>query len=64
MAMIAVVQLALHLTVEMAMMRGIVATAVLTAAIFYALQVAPNDLRLVLARAVPFVWSRLVAMRK
>jgi O-antigen/teichoic acid export membrane protein len=64
MALIAVVQLALRLTAEMAMMRGIAATAVLTAAIFYSLQVAPNDLRLVLVRTAPFLWSRLTAMQK
>jgi O-antigen/teichoic acid export membrane protein len=64
MALIAVVQLAVHLTAEMPMIREIVAIAVLIAAIFYSLRVAPNDLRLILARAVPFVWSRLPAMLK
>jgi O-antigen/teichoic acid export membrane protein len=64
MMVIAVVQLALHLAVEMAVTRGVAATAVLTAAIFYGLRVVPNDLRLVLVRAVPFIRSRLAAMRK
>jgi len=52
MALIAVVQLAVHLTAEMPMTRGIVTIAVLIVAIFYSLRVAPNDLRLILARAV------------
>jgi O-antigen/teichoic acid export membrane protein len=64
MALIAVVQLAVHLTAEMPMIREIVAIAVLIAAIFYSLRVAPKDLRLILARAVPFVSSRLPAMLK
>jgi hypothetical protein len=64
MALIAVVQLTVHLTAEMPMIRGIVGLAVLIAAIFYSLWVAPNDLRLILARAVPFVSSRLAAMLK
>jgi O-antigen/teichoic acid export membrane protein len=64
MALIAVVQLAVHLTAEMPMICGIVGIAVLIAAIFYSLRVAPNDLRLILARAVPFVSSRLAAMLK
>jgi O-antigen/teichoic acid export membrane protein len=64
MALIAVVQLAVHFTAEMPMIREIVAIAVLIAAIFYSLRVAPNDLRLILARAVPFVSSRLPAMLK
>jgi O-antigen/teichoic acid export membrane protein len=63
-ALIAVVQLAVYLTVEMPMIRGIVTIAVLIAAIFYSLGVAPNDLRLILTRAVPFVSSRLAAMLK
>jgi O-antigen/teichoic acid export membrane protein len=63
-ALIAVVPLAGHLASEMPMIRGIVAIAVLTAAIFYSLWVAPNGLRLILARAVPFVSSRLPAMLK
>jgi hypothetical protein len=46
------------------MIRGIVTIAVLIAAIFYSLRVAPNDLRQILARAVPFVSSRLPAMLK
>jgi hypothetical protein len=58
------VQLAVHLTVEMPMIRGIVTIAVLIVAIFYSLRVAPTDLRLILARAVPFVSSRLAAMLK
>jgi O-antigen/teichoic acid export membrane protein len=64
MALIAVVQLAGHLTAEMPMIRGIVTIAVLIATIFYSLRVAPNDLRLILAGAVPFVSSRLPAMLK
>jgi O-antigen/teichoic acid export membrane protein len=64
MALIAVVQLAGHLTAEMPMIRGTVTIAVLIAAIFYGLRVAPNDLRLILSRAVPFVSSRLPAMLK
>src|SRR6266404_3864432 len=64
MALIAVVQLAVHLSAEMPMIRGTVGIAVLIAAIFYSLRVAPNDLRLILARAVPFVSSRLAAMLK
>jgi len=63
-ALIGVVQLAVHLTAEMPIIRGIVATALLIAAVFYSLRVAPNDLRLMLARAVPFVSSRLAAMLK
>jgi O-antigen/teichoic acid export membrane protein len=53
MALIAVVQLAVRLTAEMPMIRGIVTIAVLIVAIFYSLRVAPNDLRLIMARAVP-----------
>jgi hypothetical protein len=53
MALIAVVQLAVRLTVEMPMIRGIVTIAVLIVAIFYSLRVAPTDLRLILDRAVP-----------
>lgn len=64
MALIAAVQLAVHLSEEMPMIRGTVGIAVLIAAIFYSLRVAPNDLRLILARAVPFVSSRLAAMLK
>ena len=64
MALIAVVQLTMHLTAEMPMVRGIVGLAVLIAAIFYSLWVAPNDLRLILARALTLKWSRLAAMRK
>jgi hypothetical protein len=64
MALNAEVQLAAHLTAELPMICGIVETAALIAAIFYSLRVAPNDLRLILARTVPFVSSRLAAMRK
>jgi O-antigen/teichoic acid export membrane protein len=53
MALIAVVQLAVRLTAEMPMIRGIVTIAVLIVAIFYSLRIAPNDLRLIMARAVP-----------
>jgi O-antigen/teichoic acid export membrane protein len=63
-ALIAAVHLALHLTVEMPITRGAVATAVLMAAISYSLRVAPNDLRLILARALPLKWSRLAGMQK
>jgi O-antigen/teichoic acid export membrane protein len=64
MALIAATHLAVHLTAEMPIARGIVATAVLMAAISYGLRVAPNDLRLILARALPLKWSRLAAMQK
>jgi len=63
-ALIAAVHLAVHLTAEMSIPRGIVATVVLMAAISYSLRVAPNDLRLILARALPLKWSRLAAMQK
>jgi O-antigen/teichoic acid export membrane protein len=64
MALIAAMHLAVHLTAGMPMARGIVAIAMLIAAISYSLRVAPNDLRLILARALPLKWSRLVAMQK
>jgi O-antigen/teichoic acid export membrane protein len=64
MSLIVLVQLAVHFTAEMPMICRIVAIAALIAAIFYSLRVAPNDLRLILARAVPFVSSRLAAMLK
>jgi O-antigen/teichoic acid export membrane protein len=63
-ALIAAVHLALHLTAEMPIARGIVATAVLMAAISYSLRVVPNDLRLILAHAPPFRWLRLAATQK
>jgi len=64
MGLIAVMQLALHLTAEMPVIRGMVAAPLLIAAIFYSLRIAPNDLRLTLARAVPFASLRLLALRK
>jgi len=64
MALIAVVQLAVHFTTEKPLIWGILAMAALIAAIFYSLRFAPDGLRLILARAVPFVWSRLAAMQK
>jgi hypothetical protein len=63
-ALIAAVHLAVHLTAEMPMARGIVATAVLMAAISYSLRVVPNDLRLILARVPPLRWLRLAATQK
>jgi O-antigen/teichoic acid export membrane protein len=63
-ALIAMIQLALYLTAEMPMIRGIAATALLIAAVLYSLHAAANDLRLILARVVPLVSSRLAAMRK
>jgi O-antigen/teichoic acid export membrane protein len=64
MALIAIVQLTVHLTAETPMIRGIVAIAVLLAAIFYSLRVAPSDLRVIASRAVLFVSSHLAAMQK
>ena len=64
MTLIVLVHLAVHFTAEMTMIGRTVAIAALIAAIFYSLRVAPNDLRLILARAVPFVSSRLAAMLK
>jgi O-antigen/teichoic acid export membrane protein len=64
MALIAAAQLTAYLTGEMPIARGMVATAVLVAAILYSLHVAPNDLRMILARAVPLKWLRLAAMQK
>jgi O-antigen/teichoic acid export membrane protein len=59
MALIAAVQLTLHLTAEMPMIRGIGAAILLIAAAFYSLLVVPDELRLILARSVPFLSSRL-----
>jgi hypothetical protein len=64
MALIAVEHLAVQLTANTPIARGIVETAVLMAAISYSLRIAPNDLRLILARALPLKWSRLAAMQK
>jgi len=64
MALIAAVRLAVHFTAETPLIWGILAVAALIAASFYSLRVAPDGLRLILARAVPFVWSRLAAMQK
>jgi O-antigen/teichoic acid export membrane protein len=63
-SLIAMVQLTPYLAAEMPMMRGVVVSALLIAAAIYSLQVAPNHLRLLLARKVPFLSSRLAAMRK
>src|SRR6266849_2684036 len=64
MALIAAVRLAVHFTAETPLIWGILAVAALIAASFYSLRVAPDGLRLILARVVPFVWSRLAAMQK
>jgi hypothetical protein len=64
MALIAAADLAMQLTANMPVARGVAATAVLMAAIAYSLRVAPNDLRLILARALSLKWSRLAAMQK
>lgn len=64
MVFITVSQLALQLTAEMPIARGFIAAALLVPTIFYSVRVAPNDLRRILIRAVPFVPSRLVTMRK
>jgi O-antigen/teichoic acid export membrane protein len=64
MALIAVVQLAVHFFAEMPMIGGILSIATSIAAIFYSLRAAPNDLRLILAHALTLKWSRLVAMQK
>jgi O-antigen/teichoic acid export membrane protein len=64
MALIAVVQLAVHFTAEMPVICRIVAIAALIAVIFYSVRIAPNGLRLILARALTLKWSRLAAMQK
>jgi O-antigen/teichoic acid export membrane protein len=64
MALIAMVQLAVYLTAEAPMIRGIAAITLLIAAVFYSLHTVANDLRLILTRSVPLVSSRLAAMRK
>jgi O-antigen/teichoic acid export membrane protein len=64
MALIAVVQLAVHFTAETPMICRIATIAVLIAAIYYSLRVAPNDLRLTFVRALTLKWSRLAAMQK
>jgi len=51
-ALIAAVQLTVHLTSEMSMLRGIAIISLLIAAGFYSLRVAPNDLRQILARTM------------
>jgi hypothetical protein len=58
------VQAALHLTAQASMIRGIAVTALLIGAAFYSLQVLPSDLRLILARVVPLLSSRLAAILK
>jgi O-antigen/teichoic acid export membrane protein len=64
MALIALVQLAVHLTAKMPLIHGIVGIAVVIAAMFYSLRVAPSDLRVIASRAVLFVSSHLAAMQK
>lgn len=63
-ALIVAAQLTVAFTGTMPVIRTIAATAIVLAAVFYSLQVAPPGLRQMLARIPPFASLRPAALRK